>query len=116
MNRIEKKVEFMDDGYCSEFYVKYKSDGTSVFDGLITSYYPSGNIYWTRCLLDGIEHGPYIIFWENGNVFLESNYNYGTLDGEYKEYYKSGLLREHSYYVNGEKISLNDYKKQIRFN
>ena len=45
MNRIEKKVEFMDDGYCSEFYVKYKSDGTSVFDGLITSYYPSGNIY-----------------------------------------------------------------------
>ena len=37
-------------------------------------------------------------------------------DGEYKEYYKSGLLREHSYYVNGEKISLNDYRKQIVLN
>jgi len=116
MNRIEKKVGFLDDGYSCEFYMKYRPDGTSFFDGLITSYYPSGNIFWTRCLIDDIEHGPYVMFWENGNVFQESNYNYGVLDGEYKEYYKNGLLRDHSYYVDGEKISLNDYKKQIGLN
>ena len=113
---IKKTIEFLDDGYCCEYQLKHEPDGKFTFDGLVTSYYPSGNIFWTICFVDGREHGPYVMFWKNGNICRESNYNYGVLDGEYKDYDEDGLLRDHSCYVDGKKISLNDYKRQIGLN
>ncbi len=72
---------------------------------------------------DGLQHGPYVTYYGNGNKQKEGTYNYGKQDGEYKEYYESGPLKYwynwdnekkvgewKSFYENGGKWTLRNFQ------
>lgn len=46
-------------------------------------------------------HGPYTVYFKNGNIKEERNYRKGTLQGEYKEYFSWGGIDEEKYYKDG---------------
>jgi len=53
---------------------------------------------------DGLQHGPYVTYYGNGNKQKEGTYNYGKQHGEYKEYYESGPLKYWYIWDNEKKV------------
>jgi hypothetical protein len=52
---------------------------------------------------NGILHGPRVMYWSNGQLWLKGNYKDGELHGPWVNYYENGQLKAKGNYVNGEK-------------
>ena len=93
------------------------------YTGQSTYTLSNGVLQFKYTYQDGLQHGPYVTYYNNGNKQKEGIYNYGKQHGEYKEYYESGPLKYHyiwdndkkhgdwkSYYENGGKWTLRQFE------
>ncbi|MFC2133627.1 TonB family protein [Bacteroidota bacterium] len=76
-------------------------------NGIIKTYYPTGETRAALSFVDNIYDGTSYWFYKNGNIEIEKTYNSGKLNGWVKYYYESGLVKEEYYVSNGVKDGLN---------
>ena len=97
-NRIEgilKKYDCYKNLICEENYIDGKLNGQC-----IKNYYNEiSNIYY----VNGLKHGMYKEYFDNGKLKYEINYVNGNIHGMYKEYFDNGELNSEIYYVNGKR-------------
>lgn len=80
----------------------YYFDGENEpFTGKATDYYDSGQLYELYHLKEGLLHGPYATYYEEGQVESEGNYEEGNEVGTFTEYYENGDLMMVSNYKEG---------------
>jgi antitoxin component YwqK of YwqJK toxin-antitoxin module len=60
--------------------------------------YENGSIWIESNYVKGSEHGTCNIYYKNGNIKTVSNYNFGVLEGSYSEYYQDGTIKVKSTY------------------
>ena len=99
-------------------YVSYYSNGTIDKEqefkegkehGYLRTYDQNGNVKWDCYYEEGKMHGQQTqLFFSNvGNYVKISNYEHGTLVGDYAELYEEGALKEKGQYdKNGKKTGL----------
>ena len=76
----------------------------AVKDGILNTYYKSGNIRYEVLFKNGFPIGSSKYFYETGEVKIESFYNnLGKLEGFSTKYYKNGKIKEKKIYKNGQK-------------
>ena len=98
-----KSIEFYESGIirAEGFFTK----GTPT--GSWRTYYESGKVranYTLKQLPTGPgKVGPFLWYYENGNVMEQSNYVEGLAQGEYLKYHESGGLSVKGQYMNGLK-------------
>lgn len=74
-------------------------------------YHENGNIKVSVNYDSGKYHGPYLEFYSNGNIAFETYYNLGIQTGETKLYYKYGqLFREVKLGDNSEYLDVSEYR------
>lgn len=87
------------------------------------SYYEKGVLYSIEHYNNGLLEGPYKIFYPDGQVKMETQYQNNEITGELRGYYPSGKLREFvtmkanmeegpfiEYFENGNKKAEGNYK------
>ena len=75
------------------------------FNGLLVSYYDNG-IMQDRCMvIDGLDHGLYEYFLNDGTLAFSSNYEYGVLQGLALDY-EDGQVTSRTCFQNGEEVAL----------
>lgn len=80
----------------------YYLDGESEpYTGKATDYYESGQLSELYHLKDGLLHGQYAIYYEEGQVESEGTYTDGNEVGTFTEYYVDGSLMMVSNYKEG---------------
>jgi len=52
---------------------------------------------------DGLDHGQWKYYYENGKTEAVANFEMGKRIGKWKYYYENGSVRQVSYYKNGER-------------
>ncbi|WP_407986229.1 trypsin-like peptidase domain-containing protein [Profundicola chukchiensis] len=52
--------------------------------------------------MNNYPNGTITLYYDNGQIASEINYNYGVLEGEYKQWYKTGKLKIIAFYEKGE--------------
>lgn len=66
-----------------------------------TSKYDNGKLeYSIEYDADGLEHGQWKFYFENGQVEMMENYNHGLPVGAWESYYENGQLESKSFYNN----------------
>lgn len=69
--------------------------GDNLFSGECFTYAGnSSNIAEIRRYKDGVRHGKWVMFYENGNVFYIGTANNGVIDGPYTSYYDNGQIQD----------------------
>lgn len=76
-------------------YAQGKMEGEEKF------YYPTGELESTLRYKEGIHHGPFQYFYEDGQLKQEGAYEAGKLIGVLKTYYADGQLKEEITHVDG---------------
>lgn len=56
--------------------------------------------------VNGIQHGLYSKFYDNGVPMIEATYSHGSLNGKYVNYYSNGSKKEEGIFRNGKKTGL----------
>jgi antitoxin component YwqK of YwqJK toxin-antitoxin module len=51
---------------------------------------------------NGKEHGPFITFWDNGQLWRKGNFKNGEQDGPWTHYFENGVLASKGTFKNGE--------------
>jgi protein TonB len=70
-----------------------------------TDYFASNNQQQnTGFLLNGMKHGLYVWYYENGNKSIEAEYAKGERDGAYASWLEDGTPEEKRTYKNGEQV------------
>ena len=62
----------------------------------------SSTVQMSTTLKDGLRHGPWEIYHENGQLSSKGTWSNGELDGPFEDYYENGQLLGRSSYSNGE--------------
>jgi antitoxin component YwqK of YwqJK toxin-antitoxin module len=77
----------------------------------VREYYKSGKLKSERSYNEEKQlHGPYNIYYENGQLQEEEIYKNGFFDGPHKTYYENGQLKSEAFYKNGKAEGLSrDY-------
>ncbi len=91
---------------------KVKSKWTyknGLVDGNTENFFVSGKLQAKGQYKNGEKHGETIIYNNDGKIYEVSNYNNGKMDGTYVVNFPSGNPREKSQYKNGEKESETTY-------
>jgi len=71
--------------------------------GLYKEYYDNGNIRIECNYSDEQKHGLYKKYYDNGNIRIECNYIDDKKNSEYKEYYDNGQIKEICNYIDDKK-------------
>lgn len=50
---------------------------------------------------NGIPHGPFVWYWENGQLWTKGNYTDGEIDGPWIQYWSNGQLMTKGNFING---------------
>jgi len=66
---------------------------TTIFDGEVSHYFPSGSIQSKADFINGVLHGKATEFYEDGLIRRVQSFQNGLNHGEYKEFYANGQLR-----------------------
>ena len=75
---------------------------TRYFHGPYKLYYDNGQLEEEITYKVGVKDGPYKVYHENGQLFLEVTYDNGRRrDGPYKEYHDNGQLSIEGTYKDG---------------
>jgi antitoxin component YwqK of YwqJK toxin-antitoxin module len=53
---------------------------------------------------DGKLHGKWVMYYENGQLWIKENYVNGERHGESVQYHENGQLKSKENYVNGKKV------------
>ena len=83
----------------------YFNRSTNVlFTGNITGEYKSGNTTWTGggTLRNGKKEGPWVYFYDNGQLMNKENYKDGKRDGPWVRYWDNGQLWNKGNYKDGK--------------
>ncbi|PKP54246.1 MAG: hypothetical protein CVT92_00390 [Bacteroidetes bacterium HGW-Bacteroidetes-1] len=73
-------------------------------NGISKNYYPKSNqVAETIEYLNGQKYGVWRVFFEDGTLQSEGNYQEGQFFGKYTEYYPNGLIKSQGNYENGYK-------------
>ena len=83
-------------------YIDKYDDSKSKFTGFSKGYFKSGGREFEILHDDNGNTLTHKIWYENGNIRLESSYKNGKYDGLYKTYYESGKLYRQFKFKNGE--------------
>ena len=59
-----------------------------------TLFYPNGNIERSLEMKNGVEHGHFIMYFQNGSKYMEQHYNQGKPVGTWNRWNKKGELLE----------------------
>lgn len=89
---------FLDADY-GYFYTKKREEP---FTGLCEAYFPDGTVAIKKIYENGRLQGPYVEFYENGNIKSNWNFLNGRQHGEYKGYEVNGDLKYHSIFYKGD--------------
>jgi len=54
----------------------------------------------------GEKHGPWEVYWDNGNLDYKGNYINGKKHGLFEDYWYDGILMYKTNYINGKKHGL----------
>jgi uncharacterized protein len=82
------------------YKICYYNNG--LLHGEYIEYYENGGkIYIKSNYSNGLLDGEYIEYYENDKIHIKSNYSNGLLDGEYIEYYENDKIHIKSNYSNG---------------
>lgn len=85
-------------------------------DGPCVAYHDDGSVLLEITYRQGVAHGPYRDFWQNGRVSMTGQYAEGMQEGEWCLYDRdTGESREVLRFVAGREITGNDpYSGQSR--
>lgn len=100
-----KKIIYLDTVANQKVAEKYFHDDNSLFmeynykngkkDGVAKSFYPKTGLPWSlHTYKDGLLHGEYKTWFENGNIHMDGQYTKGTESGTWKIYNESGKISE----------------------
>ena len=76
------------------------------FTGECEKLYPSRKIYSNQRYFNGLDHGRWKFYFENGNLKTEAHFSQGKRVGNWKFYYENGSLWKDYFYKNGKKDSI----------
>jgi len=79
-------------------HIVQKSDGSPVYHGLYTSYYPNGAIHIQKEMYHNLPHGRYVEFYENNQKKETGEYRMGRKIGSWHEFDQNGKLRHKENY------------------
>jgi antitoxin component YwqK of YwqJK toxin-antitoxin module len=72
-------------------------------DSTVNTYHPNGNVETAYHVdKDSLKHGPFIRYFENGQIAEESHFIHGKQDGQRVLYYPNGQKESEGTYVDGE--------------
>lgn len=100
---IVSKKEMYSDGS-----VKYDNTGggqpiEGKPNGLLKEWYPDGSIESEKSYTDGVQDGPYKIYYKtSGQLWEEGKYKNGVLDGRFRKWWKNGEDAYDYSYVDGK--------------
>ena len=57
-------------------------------------------------------HGPYRVWWPNGKLGNEGQYEHGDASGKWRAWYETGELQGEEWFENGKKAKGHYYDKQ----
>lgn len=86
-------------------YLDYDDDAKTFYENEATWYYQNGNIQQKRFYYNNKIHGKNTFYYDNGVKSEEVNYDHGVLNGEYKQWYKTGKLKLLAIYNNGKLLN-----------
>ena len=73
-------------------------------EGLWTSFYENGQLWWKGPYKDGKLNGPYVWYYDNGQLWSEETYKDGEIeDGPYLTYHENGQLWSEETYKDGKR-------------
>lgn len=72
-------------------------------EGLISSYYPTGNIAATVPLVKGYLNGTFTLYYANGNKIRQRDYVNDYLEGLSTDYYANGKVKSIAKFINDDK-------------
>lgn len=75
-----------------------------VLDGSVVYFYPSGNRKETGSYREGLKHGVWERYEDNGVKTAQGNYNEGKKDGVWLVWDANGVKRFEMKYKDGEKV------------
>lgn len=70
-------------------------------EGALVEYYPSGQLKLKATLHQGVFHGAYYLFSEQGEPSKVCTYQEGILHGEFHEFYPDGCKKLYATYIDG---------------
>lgn len=90
-------------------------DSLSNINGLIKTYYPSGELQSETPYVNGKINGIQKLYYQNGTLMSECSFNNGLANGAFKTYYKNSKIHLEANYQQG-KINgiLKDYSDGIQ--
>lgn len=83
-----------------------------VSDGVYRDWFENGQLYFETNWKDGKLDGVYRRWYENGQLEIESRWKDGKWDGRRLEFNENGDVETEEYYINGKEISKEEYEKQ----
>lgn len=92
----------------SEFYavyLDYDDEGKNFHEGEATWYFQNGKIEQKRFYYNNKINGKNTFYYDNGEKVQEANFVHGILDGEFKQWHKTGKLKAIAIYKNGELLN-----------
>jgi antitoxin component YwqK of YwqJK toxin-antitoxin module len=95
----EKITQTWDDGSPRTIMV-YNEDGSELIKQIV--YYNNGNLNIEGEFNEGERHGTWTSYYVAGSLWTINNYENGVLEGEYLMYNENGTLRIQGFYSEGE--------------
>jgi len=72
---------------------------------VVSGKYQNGHLFFEITLEDGVKHGPFRIYHENGEIMMESIWQYGRLEGvtTFRDTY--GNIEQEAHFAAGNLIA-----------
>jgi antitoxin component YwqK of YwqJK toxin-antitoxin module len=99
--KLVAKKEFRRDGKLA--YELSSEDGKKKETRML--YYPTGELFRERTLINGLRHGVEYDYYRNGQTKAERNYQNGKKEGSAKGFHSNGQLQRDFQFENGKPVS-----------
>lgn len=99
--KIGTYSKFYDDGKIAEV-ITYSKDGKQ--NGTHTLYYPSGKLMRQESIVNNVNEGKFVSYYEDGYVEQEGNYKDNKMEGVWKTYAdgQKGILKYEATFKDGQ--------------
>ena len=72
--------------------------------GPYVEYYENGQVEVEGNYKDGVKDGKHVGYYKNGQILVEGNYKDGKEDGKWVGYYSSGEIKREENYKDGQRV------------
>ena len=97
---VDNEVKLPDEYYKSSLREFTVVNG--VLHGEYKDYYDNGQLWEHSHYKNGVQHGECKLYHDNGQLRVYEHYENGELHGEYKEWYDNGQLKVEENFVSGQ--------------